>query len=236
VLPRGQTSVGWLCVVALAAMLILANVGTWTRQRLGQTKKRRAVTQAYHALSRVKVVTTLGILGALMFSKAVYLASINSYLQFYLIDKFQLNVQSAQIYLFLFLAAVAAGTFGGGPIGDRFGRKYVIWFSILGVFPFTMLLPHANLFWTGVLLVMTGLILASAFSVILVYAQELLPGKVGLVAGLFFGLAFGLAGLGAAVLGVLADHTSISFVYSLCAWLPAIGLLAAFLPNLHRTR
>ncbi|HWG04701.1 MAG TPA: MFS transporter [Beijerinckiaceae bacterium] len=233
VIPRGQSSVAWFCVAALAAMLILANVGSWTRQRLGQAKKRRAVTQAYHSLSRAKVMTTLVILGALMFSKAVYLASINSYLQFYLIDKFQLNVQSAQIYLFLFLAAVAAGTFGGGPIGDRFGRKYVIWFSILGVFPFTMLLPHANLFWTGVLLVMTGLILASAFSVILVYAQELLPGKVGLIAGLFFGLAFGLAGLGAAVLGVLADHTSIRFVYSVCAWLPGIGLLAAFLPNLH---
>ena len=149
-------------------------------------------------LPRRTIVLSLTILGALMFSKSVYLASINSYLQFYLIDKFQLNVPSAQTYLFLFLAAVAAGTFGGGPLGDRFGRKYVIWFSILGVFPFTMLLPYANLFWTGVLLVLIGLILASAFSVILVYAQELLPGKVGLIAGLFFGLAFGLGGLGAA--------------------------------------
>ncbi len=172
----------------------------------------------------------------LIFSKYFYLASINSYFTFYLIEKFHVSVQNAQLHLFLFLASVAAGTFLGGPLGDRIGRKYVIWGSILGVAPFTLLLPHANLFWTTVLTIPIGLILSSAFSAILVYAQELMPGKVGMIAGLFFGFAFGMGGIGSAVLGRLADHTSIFFVFQVCAYLPLIGLLTAFLPDLARPR
>ena len=171
---------------------------------------------------------------ALIFSKYFYLASMVSYFTFYMMDKFHLSVQSSQLHLFIFLFAVAAGTFFGGPIGDRFGRKYVIWFSILGAAPFTLLLPHVNLFWTSVLSIIIGFILASAFSAILVYAQELLPGKVGLVSGLFFGLAFGMGGIGSALLGNLADYTSINYVFQVCAFLPLIGLLTAFLPNLHK--
>jgi MFS transporter, FSR family, fosmidomycin resistance protein len=173
------------------------------------------------------------ILLSLIFSKYFYLASLGSYYTFYLINKFHVSVQSAQINLFLFLGAVAAGTIIGGPVGDRFGRKYVIWCSILGVLPFTLVLPYSNLFWTRILSVVIGLILASAFSAILVYAQELLPGNVGMISGLFFGFAFGMGGIGAALLGQLADRTSIDFVYRVCAYLPAIGLLTAFLPNLE---
>src|SRR5207245_9707535 len=171
-----------------------------------------------------------------MFSKFFYMASMMSYYTFYLMNKFHVSVQSAQLHLFVFLGAVAAGTIIGGPIGDRFGRKYVIWCSILGVLPFTLLLPYANLFWTGILSVVIGLILASAFSAILVYAQDLIPGKVGMISGLFFGLAFGMGGVGAALLGELADRTSIDFVYKVCAFLPVIGLLTAFLPNLEKGR
>jgi FSR family fosmidomycin resistance protein-like MFS transporter len=174
------------------------------------------------------------ILLSLLFSKFFYLSSISSYYIFYLISKFQLSVKSAQIYLFVFLGAVALGTFAGGPIGDRIGRKYVIWFSILGVFPFTLALPYANLFWTGILTVCIGLILASAFPAIIVFAQELLPGRIGMVSGLFLGFAFGMAGVGAAVLGKLADMTSIGFVYRVCSFLPLIGLLTAFLPDLRK--
>jgi len=174
------------------------------------------------------------VLLALIFSKYFYLASLNTYYTFYLMERFHVTAQDAQIHLFYFLGAVALGTLVGGPVGDRFGRKYVIWVSILGVLPFTLLLPHVNLFWTGVLSVVIGLVLSSAFSAILVYAQELLPGKVGMIAGLFFGFAFGMGGLGAALLGRLADVQGIEFVYHLCAWLPAIGLLTVFLPNLHR--
>ena len=168
-----------------------------------------------------------------MFSKFFYLSSLTSYYTFFLINKFHVSVQSAQIHLFMFAGAIAAGTIIGGPIGDRIGRKYVIWCSILGVLPFTLALPYANLFWTGVLSVVIGVILASAFSAILVYAQELMPGKIGMISGLFFGLAFGMGGVGAALLGNLADHTSIAFVYKLCSFLPVIGLLTAFLPNLE---
>src|ERR1700693_1238054 len=178
----------------------------------------------------------MSLLISLMFSKFFYLASINSYFTFYLMNKFHLSLQSAQLHLFIFLGAVAAGTIIGGPIGDRIGRKYVIWGSILGVVPFTLLLPYANLFWTGVLSVVIGVILASAFSAILVYAQDLVPGKVGMISGLFFGFAFGMAGVGAALLGKLADLTSLNFVYQVCSFLPAIGLLTAFLPNLERSR
>jgi FSR family fosmidomycin resistance protein-like MFS transporter len=185
---------------------------------------------------RRTVAISIAILLALIFSKYVYLASLTNYFTFYLISKFHVSVRTSQIHLFILLGAVAAGTFLGGPIGDRIGRKYVIWCSILGVLPFTLLLPYANLFWTGVLSVIIGFVLASAFSAILVYAQELVPGKVGLIAGLFFGFAFGMGGIGAALLGKLADITDINFVYRLCSYLPAIGLLTGFLPNLESTK
>ena len=179
------------------------------------------------------MVLALSVLLCLIFSKYFYLASLTSYYTFYLISRFHLSVQSAQIHLFMFLGAVVAGTLIGGPVGDRIGRKKVIWGSILGVLPFTLMLPYANLLWTGVLTVVIGLVLASAFAAILVYAQELIPGKVGTISGLFFGLAFGMGGIGAALLGRLADHTSIIYVYRVCSFLPAIGLLAAFLPDLR---
>jgi len=185
-------------------------------------------------VSRRRVGWSLTIRAALIFSKYFYLASLNSYYTFYLISRFHVSVRTAQIDLFVFLFAVAAGTIVGGPIGDRFGRKYVIWGSILGVLPFTLLLPHASLFWTSILAVLIGLILASAFSAIVVYAQELVPGRVGLISGVFFGFAFGMAGIGAAVLGRLADVVGIESVYRLCAYLPLIGLLAAFLPDLDK--
>ncbi len=178
------------------------------------------------------VLTSMIILLMLIFSKYFYLASITSYYTFYLIHAFHVSVASAQVHLFLFLAAVAAGTMAGGPLGDRFGRKYVIWFSILGALPFTLVLPYVNLFWTSILSVFIGMILASAFPAIVVYAQELLPGKVGMISGMFFGFAFGMGGIGAAVLGWLADQTSITFVYKVCAFLPAIGLLTMFLPDI----
>jgi FSR family fosmidomycin resistance protein-like MFS transporter len=182
------------------------------------------------------VLSALVILGVLVFSKYFYIASLTSYYTFYLIDTFHVSVRSAELHLFAFLVAVAAGTFVGGPLGDRIGRKYVIWGSILGVLPFTLILPHADLFWTGILSVVIGFVLASAFTAILVYAQELVPDRVGMISGLFFGFAFGMAGLGAAVLGVLADHTSIGFVYHVCAYLPIIGLLTGFLPDTHVPR
>ena len=239
VLPRGQASVAWFSGAALLAMAILSHVGLWYRGRTRRDGAVRSSGPARSPLPAARVRTTLAVLIALIFSKYIYMASISSYYTFYLIDRFGLSVRSAQLYLFLFLGAVAAGTIIGGPVGDRFGRKYVIWGSILGVLPFTLALPHANLFWTGVLTVLIGVILASAFSAILVYAQELLPGRVGMISGLFFGFAFGIAGIGAAVLGWLADATSIEFVYRICAYLPALGLLTAFLPDLeswHRRR
>jgi FSR family fosmidomycin resistance protein-like MFS transporter len=232
VLPKGQPSIAWFSIAALIAIVILVQVGTWYKNHHPPTSKRTAAA-AHATLPRRKIVLAMSVLVALIFSKYIYLVSINSYYTFYLIAKFHLSVRSAQIHLFLFLGAVAVGTFAGGPIGDRIGRKYVIWCSILGVLPFTLALPFANLFWTSVLTVIIGLVLASAFSAILVYAQELVPGRVGAISGLFFGLAFGVAGIGAALLGRLADATSITFVYRLCAFLPAIGLLTAFLPNLE---
>jgi FSR family fosmidomycin resistance protein-like MFS transporter len=232
VLPKGQHTIAWFSGAALIAIVILTQVGTWYKNHHPPTAKRVAPT-AHSTLSRRKVTIAMSVLIALIFSKYIYLASLTSYYTFYLITKFHVSVQSAQIHLFLFLGAVAAGTFAGGPIGDRIGRKYVIWCSILGVLPFTLILPFANLLWTAILTVIIGLVLASAFSAILVYAQELVPGRVGAISGLFFGLAFGVAGIGAALLGRLADATSITFVYQLCAFLPAIGLLTAFLPNLE---
>ncbi|WP_245982665.1 MFS transporter [Trinickia fusca] len=233
VIPHGQRSIAWFSAAALVGMFVLFNIGRWYSQHPA-TKKKSQAPAAHPTLSRHRVALAIGVLVLLVFSKYFYLASINSYFTFYLIDKFHLSVQAAQIHLFVFLAAVAAGTIVGGPIGDRVGRKYVIWVSILGVAPFTLLLPYANLFWTGVLTVVIGVVLASAFSAILVYAQELIPGKVGMIAGLFFGFAFGLGGVGAAVLGHLADATSISYVYKVCSFLPLIGLLTVLLPNLER--
>ena len=238
VVPRGQGSVAWFSAAALLAILLLSNVSLWYSRHLeprplGGGSARGA---AYAVLSRKKVLGAIVVLVALLFSKNVYTSSLGSYYTFFLIHKFGVSVQDAQIHLFVFLGAVAAGTFAGGPIGDRFGRKPVIWFSILGAFPFALLLPYANLFWTGILSVMIGLILASAFSAILVYAQDLLPGRVGTVAGMFFGFSFGLGGLGAAALGQIADWTSIETVYRLCSFLPLIGLLTAFLPDIERTR
>jgi FSR family fosmidomycin resistance protein-like MFS transporter len=187
-------------------------------------------------LSQARVVASVGILLLLIFSKYFYLTSITSYFTFYLIHTFHVSVASSQVHLFIFLAAVAAGTFAGGPLGDRFGRKYVIWFSIMGILPFTLMLPYANLFWTGVLSVVIGAVLASAFPAIVVFAQELMPGRLGMVSGLFYGFAFGMGGVGAAALGALADATSITFVYKVCAYLPAIGLLTVFLPNIRNAR
>jgi FSR family fosmidomycin resistance protein-like MFS transporter len=232
---RAQARVLWFSTAAVAAIAVLWNVGHWYRKNTFRLKpRRRSQGQAGHAaLPPRKVGWSIAILVALIFSKYFYLASMGSYYTFYLIAKFHLSIQSAQLYLFMFLFSVAAGTLIGGPVGDRFGRKYVIWVSILGVAPFTLLLPHAGLFWTAALSVVIGLVLSSAFSAILVYAQELLPGKVGLIAGLFFGLAFGMGGLGSAVLGHLADVTSIGFVFQVCAFLPLLGLLTGFLPNLE---
>jgi FSR family fosmidomycin resistance protein-like MFS transporter len=226
----------WFSLMPLIAIFLLVNVGKWYQQNIHRIKpKSHALHVDDHPqISQKRIVISILILIVLIFSKYFYLASMTSYFTFYLMDKFHVSVQASQVHLFLFLFAAAAGTFFGGPIGDRFGRKYVIWFSILGVAPFTLLLPHVNLFWTSVLSVIIGFIIASAFSAILVYAQELLPGKVGLVSGLFFGLAFGMGGIGSALLGNLADHTSINFVYQVCAFLPLIGLLTAFLPDLHK--
>ncbi|WP_370877101.1 MFS transporter [Kaistia dalseonensis] len=231
VLPRGQGAVAWFALVALAGMILLSRVGFWYRDHHRTHGARKKVVSNVKSLPRSVVTRSILILAALIFSKFFYMAALTSYYTFYLIDTFGVSVQSSQIYLFVFLGAVAVGTIAGGPIGDRFGRKFVIWFSILGVLPFTLLLPHANLFWTVALSIIIGLVLSSAFSAIIVYAQELIPGKVGLVSGLFFGFAFGMGGIGAAALGELADRTSITFVFQLCAFLPLIGLLTAFLPN-----
>lgn len=230
VVPFGQRSVLWFALPALLGIAILAGVGKWYRAQLAQIKADRAQAASDRPQLTRRVLLALVVLGALIFSKYFYLASLTSYYTFYLIQKFHLSVQGAQLHLFLFLFAVAVGTVIGGPVGDRYGRKLVIWISILGVAPFTIALPHANLLWTGILTVIIGLILASAFSAILVYAQELVPGKVGLISGLFFGLAFGMAGIGSALLGALADRTSIAYVFHLCSFLPLIGLLTALLP------
>ena len=232
VVPRGQRSVAWFSAAALAGMIILSRVGAWYNAHRRSAAKIRSATPP-HDFPRGKVVGALTILLILVFSKNVYLASVSSYYTFFLIERFGLSVQSAQLHLFVFLGAVAAGTIIGGPVGDRLGRKWVIWASILGVLPFTLALPYVNLFWTGVLSVAIGVILASAFSAILVFAQELVPGRVGMVSGLFFGFAFGTAGIGAALLGDLADRGGIELVYRLCSYLPALGLLTAFLPDIE---
>jgi FSR family fosmidomycin resistance protein-like MFS transporter len=236
VVPFGQASIAWFSGVALLAMIILFNVGRWYRAKLADLKAKPKAAAVVSSLSRKRIAISITILMLLVFSKNFYTASISSYFTFYLISKFQVSVQEAQIYLFVFLGAVAAGTVIGGPIGDKIGRRYVIWISILGVLPFTLILPYANLFWTAMLSVIIGLVLASAFSAILVYATELVPGRVGTIAGLFFGLSFGMGGLGAAVLGQLADMTSIETVYKVVSFLPAIGLLTYFLPKIEKAR
>ena len=236
ILPHGQTSLAWFSAAALVAMAVLYGVASWYQSHRKARKAKPKADYVPPQLTKRQVVVALLVLLALIFSKFFYTESLRSYYTFYLIDRFHVSEQTSMIFLFIFLGAFAAGTLAGGPIGDRIGRKYVIWVSILGVLPFTLMLPHANLFWTGVLSVVIGLVLASAFSAILVYAQELVPGKVGTISGLFFGFAFGMGGLGAALLGALADRTSIETVYQLCAFLPALGLLTVFLPNLERMR
>lgn len=234
IIPHGQSNVIWFGLVAILGIFILSKIAVWYKERLILRAGKTAAAVADNGLSRKRVVVSIIILLVLIFSKYFYMASMSSYFTFYLIDKFHVTVQQSQIYLFIFLGSVAAGTLLGGPLGDRFGRKYIIWISILGVAPFTLLLPHANLFWTGVLSAIIGVILASAFSAILVYAQELVPGKVGMIAGLFFGFAFGMGGLGSALLGKLADMTSIAYVFQVCAYLPLIGIITGFLPGLRK--
>jgi FSR family fosmidomycin resistance protein-like MFS transporter len=238
ILPHGQIGSAWFSLAALLGILVLIRVSRWYKARLAHLQSKPAKHAEESAgLPRRQVITAIAVLIALIFSKYFYLAGLTSYYTFYLIAKFHVSVQSSQLHLFAFLAAVAAGTLIGGPVGDRVGRKSVIWCSILGVLPFTLVLPYANLFWTGVLSIIIGFVIASAFSAILVYAQDLVPGRVGMISGLFFGFAFGMGGIGAAVLGKLADMTSIIFVYKVCAYLPAIGLLTGLLPNsqkIHR--
>jgi FSR family fosmidomycin resistance protein-like MFS transporter len=236
VVRYGRREILWFTLLALTGMFILTRVGAWYQQHLNERRANKTVTAFHEPVARSRVPFLIGILLCLMFSKYFYLASMTNYYTFYLIQKFGLSVPQSQVYLFIFLFAVAAGTIAGGPVGDRIGRKLVIWISILGMAPFALLLPHANLFWTAVLSICNGMILASAFPAILVYATELLPRSVGTIAGFFFGFAFGVAGIASAVLGKLADVTSIIFVIKVCSFLPLIGLLAAFLPNLKNGR
>ena len=236
VVPHGQSSIAWFSITALLGIAVLTKIGGWYKRSMAAVVKAANRGENQSTLTTRKTAFSIAILLALIFSKYFYLASITNYYTFYLIHRFHVSVQSAQVYLFVFLGAVAAGTIIGGPVGDRIGRKRVIWGSILGVLPFSLLLPHVSLFWTGVLSVPIGMILASAFPAILVYAQELLPGRIGMISGLFFGLAFGMAGVAAAVLGNLADRTGIDFVYQICAFLPAIGVLTAFLPDVGGKR
>ncbi len=238
-LPYGRFQVIWFSLVALLAIVILSKVGGWYKTYLqNNTSKvvKKMAQTSKSTLTKRDIIKALGILLLLIFSKYIYMASMSSYFTFYLIDKFGVSIKSSQLYLFAFLFSVAAGTFFGGPVGDKIGRKYVIWISILGVAPFALALPYVGLFWTGVLSCIIGLILSSAFSAILVYAQELIPGKVGMIAGLFFGFAFGIAGIGSAILGNLADRTSIEYVFWVCSFLPLIGLLTGFLPNLEQDK
>lgn len=235
IVPYGQSNIIWFSVLALLAIIILINVGSWYKGKIRlRVHKAVSVVREIQVVSKRKIVMSVIILLALIFSKYFYMASMSSYYTFYMIHKFGVSVQDSQVYLFIFLFSVAAGTLIGGPVGDKIGRKYVIWGSILGVAPFTLLLPYANLFWTAVLTVPIGVILASAFSAILVYAQELIPGKLGLISGLFFGFAFGMGGIGSALLGALADRTSIEYVFSLCSFLPLIGLITGFLPDIGK--
>jgi len=235
VLPRGQHSIAWFSIAVLVAIMVLIYVGGWYGSRRSAKATLQSKQQMIQSpLPKAKTLLAIFILLGLLFSKCFYQAGLSSYYIFYLISKFHISVQSAQIYLFVFLGSAVVGTFAGGPIGDRVGRKYVIWFSILGVLPFTLALPYANLFWTGILSAVIGVIFSSSFAAIIVFAQELLPNRVGMISGLFFGFAFGMGGLGAAVLGRVADLTSIGFVYRVCSFLPMIGLMTVFLPDLRK--
>ena len=237
IVSRGLGHIAWFSLLALVGVIVLWKIGTWQRNNYHRiVHKAHPAGHRHLALPRSRVILSLGVLVVLVFSKYVYLTSLTSYYTFYLIDRFSVSIRTSQLFLFVFLFSVALGTIVGGPVGDRIGRKRVIWFSILGVAPFSLALPHVGLVATAVLTVFIGMILASAFSAIIVYAQEMVPGKVGMVAGLFFGLAFGSAGVGSAALGQLADHTSIEFVFAVCAFLPLIGLLTAFLPNIEPPR
>jgi FSR family fosmidomycin resistance protein-like MFS transporter len=235
IVPYGQTNIIWFAFAAILAIVVLLRIGKWYQEHLylKNFSKVKLSTDSSPSLPKKRIIISICILLILIFSKYFYMASMTSYFTFYLIEKFQVSVQQSQIYLFAFLAAVAAGTMIGGPLGDRFGRKHIIWISILGAAPFTLLLPYTNLFWTGALSIIIGLIISSAFSAILVYATDLMPGKVGMVAGLFFGFAFGMGGVGSAVLGRLADQTSIEYVFKICAYLPLIGIITGFLPNIE---
>ncbi len=233
--PKGQHSIIWFSIIALVAIFILQKVGNWYKRFMPIYKRKKAqISPTEQNLPKSKIVLSVFVLMFLIFSKYFYMASLTSYFTFYLIETFSVSVQTSQIYLFIFLFSIAAGTLLGGPLGDRFGRKYVIWFSILGTAPFSLLLPHANLFWTGVLIVPIGIILSSAFAAILVYAQELIPNKVGLVSGLFYGFAFGMGGLGSALIGNLIDAIGINKVFLICGFLPLLGMLTIFLPNLKK--
>lgn len=238
VVPEGQGSIAWFALAILLAIVVLARVGGWYKRHRAATQRRASAARAPAAaqLPSAKIALALFVLLALIFSKFFYTAGLTNYYTFYLIGQFHVSIPNAQIHLFAFLASVAVGTVIGGPVSDKMGRKFVMWFSILGALPFTLALPYANLFWTGVLSVLIGMITASAFSAILVYGQELIPGRVGMISGMFFGLAFGMAGIGAAALGYLADLTSIAYVYRVCSFLPLIGLLTALLPDIDGMR
>ena len=233
VVPNAQHYIIWFLAAAIVGLLVLSRIALWYQNHLNLRSTKKAVIDLPN-ISQNKIILSVAILMVLIFSKFFYMASMSSYFTFYLMEKFNLSVQDSQFYLVLFLASCAVGTLIGGPLGDKFGRKYVIWFSVLGAAPFTLLLPYVDLFWTGILSVVIGTIISSAFPAILVYAQELLPKKLGMVSGLFYGFAFGMGGLGSALLGNLADHTSITYVYYLCAYLPLIGIIALFLPNLKK--
>lgn len=233
VVPHSQKHILWFLIAAVLAILVLARIAIWYKEKLEIAKKSKVALHEYHPrITKKQVHRSVFILLMLIFSKYIYMTSISSYFTFYVMEKFGVSVTDSQFYLFMFLGAIAAGTLIGGHLGDKWGRKYIIWFSILGSAPFTLLLPYADLFWTSILIMLVGLVLSSAFSAILVYAQELMPGKVGMISGLFFGFAFGMAGLGSALLGILADKTSIIFVYHICSYLPLIGMITYFLPNL----
>lgn len=235
VAPYGLHNLLWFVIAAIIGIFVLLKIGNWYKTHLVlRAANKTSISESASHLSKNKVIISVVILLVLIFSKYFYLASMTSYFTFYLIDKFHVSVQQSQLYLFVFLGAVAAGTLLGGSLGDKFGRKIIIWISILGAAPFTILLPYANLLWTGILAAVIGLIIASAFSAILVYAQELLPGKIGMVSGLFFGFAFGMGGLGSALLGYMADHTSVGYVFSVCSFLPLLGIITAFLPDLRK--